>query len=188
MRASKRKRVKSRPLRRLEVFVSAMRDGEGRRLAYMRAGSVQFRCALGRGGRTRRKCEGDGATPIGRLRILEWRFRPAASALARGGLKWRPIRRDEGWCDDPASGAYNRQVRLPFRASHEDMWRDDGKYDVVGVLDFNIRPKRKSGGSAIFFHVCDDAYGPTAGCIALPAAQFRKLLPRLSRNVAIHVG
>jgi L,D-peptidoglycan transpeptidase YkuD (ErfK/YbiS/YcfS/YnhG family) len=63
-----------------------------------------------------------------------------------------PIRADMGWCDAPADANYNRRVRLPFRAKHEKMLRDDRLYDVCIVLDWNIRPRRRNGGSAIYMH------------------------------------
>ncbi|MDE2578036.1 MAG: L,D-transpeptidase family protein [Hyphomicrobiales bacterium] len=146
-----------------------------------------MRCAIGRGGLTRNKREGDGATPRGSRQILGWLFRPHPAGPPRGALPARAIRRDAGWCDAPASGAYNRPVRLPFAASCEELWRADGKYDAVGVLDYNIRPRRKGAGSAIFFHIADADYGPTAGCLAVSAADMRKLTARLARRAIVRV-
>ena len=68
------------------------------------------------------------------------------------------------------------------------MWRDDGKYDVVGILDYNIAARRKGAGSAIFFHLCDDAFAATEGCIALRRSDMRKLLPRLSLRARIVIS
>lgn len=171
----------------LHARLSAVRGVDGMRIAYLSAGSWRMRCALGRTGLSRRKREGDGATPYGRFRVCEWRFQPLAPPYRRPATGWRAIRRDDGWCDDPKSGAYNSQVRLPFRAGHENLWRADGKYAVVGILDYNLRPRKRTDGSAIFFHICDDHYGPTAGCIAITARDFYKLLPRLSRHVCVMV-
>jgi L,D-peptidoglycan transpeptidase YkuD (ErfK/YbiS/YcfS/YnhG family) len=78
-------------------------------------------------------------------------------------------------------------VRLPFRFSHEEMWRQDELYDVVIVLDWNIAPRRKDRGSAIFFHCARPDYGPTAGCVAIAPADMRRLLPRLARNVVMDI-
>jgi len=77
------------------------------------------------------------------------------------------MRKDDGWCDDVEHGRYNCPVRLPFSASHETMWRDDGLYDVVGVLDWNLRPRIRRRGSAIFLHLAGPGFPPTAGCIAV---------------------
>jgi L,D-peptidoglycan transpeptidase YkuD (ErfK/YbiS/YcfS/YnhG family) len=145
---------------------------------------VRLHCALGRSGLARAKREGDGATPVGLHRIetvlvRRDRFRTAAIT--------RPLRPDMGWCDDPQAGAYNRPVALPCAASHERLWRDDGLYDVIGVLDWNRRPRIKGRGSAIFFHLARSDLAPTAGCVAITAADMRRLLPRLAPFCRIHI-
>ena len=189
MMASKHENVRLKPAGgRLKTLKVRMLPGPGRSgVAFLFAGPLTIRCAVGRSGVTRRKREGDGATPVGCFRITRWLFRPQDAFPDRAGLHWSAIRRDHGWCDDPCSGAYNRPVRLPFPARHESLWREDGKYTAIGILDCNIRPRIKGGGSAIFFHLCDTDYGATAGCIAIPAHQFRKLLPRLSASTQIFV-
>lgn len=68
------------------------------------------------------------------------------------------------------------------------MWRDDHAYDVVLVLDFNLRPRIRGGGSAIFFHLAHGDGRPTAGCLALERADMLKLLPRLSARTTISFG
>ena len=155
---------------------------------FISIGSVWYACAIGRNGVTRKKREGDGASPVGEFSLVGWRFQPVAPGFPRGSLPARAIRRDDGWCDDPRSGAYNRQVRLPFSHGHESLWRDDGKYAVVGVLDYNLRARARGAGSAIFFHLCDDKFGPTAGCIAVLPRDMRKILPRISRRTRIKIG
>ncbi len=97
------------------------------------------------------------------------------------------MRADDGWCDDPASPAYNRPVRAPFTQSHQRLWRSDHLYDVCLVLDFNRRPRRYAGGSAIFFHLAHGDMRPTQGCIAIAPAAMRRLLPRLHRQVRVTV-
>jgi L,D-peptidoglycan transpeptidase YkuD (ErfK/YbiS/YcfS/YnhG family) len=47
---------------------------------------------------------------------------------------------------------------------------------------------RKGRGSAIFWHICREAKTPTAGCVAVEPAVFRKLLPRLSRRTVMVIG
>lgn len=68
------------------------------------------------------------------------------------------------------------------------MWRDDQKYDVVAILDYNIRARAQGLGSAIFFHLCSDDYEVTAGCVAVTPADMRKLLARLGRSAVVRIG
>lgn len=147
------------------------------------AGPLVLPCAIGRAGVTRDKREGDGATPAGRWRLLNFYLRrPAPLRLA-----WRRTRKDDIWCDDAQSFLYNRPLRAPARLRHEEMWRKDRLYDVVGVMDYNIGPVTRGRGSAIFFHIATDDLGPTAGCVALRPRDMARLLPRLGRRVAIYV-
>jgi L,D-peptidoglycan transpeptidase YkuD (ErfK/YbiS/YcfS/YnhG family) len=79
-------------------------------------------------------------------------------------------------------------MKLPTRAGAETLWREDHLYDLVGVLDFNLRPRVIGRGSAIFFHLAHDGLQPTAGCIALRAADMRRLQHRLAARAKIVVG
>lgn len=159
----------------------------GSHKALLLAGSTVVPCTIGKGGATRVKREGDHCTPRGRMKALEWYAPPGAPRLPRLHGVPKTITPAVGWCDDPASPAYNRAVRLPARASHESMARTDGKYDMVGVLDWNLRPRIRTRGSAIFFHINDDPQTGTEGCVALPRHAMRRLLPRLARHVTIEV-
>lgn len=155
------------------------RPHEGRLIA----GSLVLSCALGRAGVTRDKREGDGATPSGTHRLLYFFLRKTA----RLRLHWRHTRQDDIWCDDAGSYLYNLPLAAPSRLSHEEMWRGDRLYDVVGVMDYNIRPRIRGRGSAIFFHIAADDLGPTAGCIALRERDMARLLPMLGRRAVLVV-
>jgi L,D-peptidoglycan transpeptidase YkuD (ErfK/YbiS/YcfS/YnhG family) len=143
-------------------------------------------CMLGTGSITRFKHEGDGATPAGRMALLALRFRLDRWPRPPGQFAAIPIRADDGWCDDPCDGRYNRPVPLPFAASHERLWRDDYVYDLVGILDWNISRRTIGRGSAIFLHLTRPERSPTAGCIALDEHHMRQLL-RLMRPGAVFV-
>ena len=187
MRPSKHESVRPKPIKALRVRMSVLPNADGRLLSYLDTGAWRHQCSIGRSGLTRSKREGDGCTPKGSFAILDWRFRPQGSVRTRPIVAWRSIRQGDGWCDDPRSGAYNRPVKLPCAFGHEDMWRRDGKYDVVGILDYNIRPRKASFGSAIFFHLCSAAFETTAGCVAITPAAMSKLLPRLGSRVKLVV-
>jgi len=161
--------------------------GDGRR-GILRLGALTLRCALGRGGIGAFKREGDGATPLARLAVIGgYVRRDGRPAPWRAGLALRPIGARLGWCDAPADRNYNRPVRLPYPASAETMRRGDGLYDVCLVLDWNLRPRRRGAGSAIFLHIARDGLAPTEGCIALSRRDMERLLPHVVRGTAIEV-
>ncbi len=145
-----------------------------------------FPCALGRGGISADKREGDGATPLATMRLVCGFFR-RGRFQARSSLPLKPIGPSLGWCEVPDDRNYNRPVKMPYRASHERMLREDGLYDACIVLDWNLRPRRRGRGSAIFFHLARPGYTPTQGCVAVGRAVMARLLPRLSRATALKV-
>lgn len=151
-------------------------------------GSLRFACALGRSGLTCRKREGDGATPIGRLPVLQGFFRADRGRRPASRLALAPLRSADGWCDAVGDRNYNRPVRRPYPASHEAMWRDDGLYDIVVVLDWNVRQRVQRRGSAIFLHLARPGYRPTEGCIAISRRDMVRLLRRLRPGAVLAVG
>ena len=156
-------------------------------LGRFHAGTVVVRCAIGRGGIRQDKREGDRATPGGAFRLLGGIFRPDRVLRKTWGSPMRPITPSDGWCDDPGSTLYNRRVVVPCRASHEKLWRADRLYDLVIILDYNIHPRRKNRGSAIFLHCARADFAPTSGCIALRLDDLCRLLPRLARKAVLTV-
>ena len=150
-------------------------------------GSVAFPCALGRSGTTRMKREGDGASPLGRFRLLQAFFRPDRVRRPRTGLPLFAIKPRQGWCDDPGDRRYNRPVRLPDPASHEEMWRTDRMYDAVIDIAWNRGPIVRGRGSAIFLHVARPGFEPTAGCVAVEPAVIRRLLERIGPRTRITI-
>ncbi len=151
------------------------------------AGPLRMECALGRGSTTIFKREGDGAAPVGAHRLLFGHYRADRAAKPDSRLSFTPIRAGMGWCDAEGHASYNRPVRLPFAAGHERMMRDDNLYDIVIVLDWNIRRRRHGAGSAIFFHLAKPGYAPTEGCIAISRRNMARLAPFLSRHSVLVV-
>lgn len=143
-----------------------------------RWGERRYRCAVGRGGLVAAvdKREGDGATPIGRWPLRRLLYRPDREAPEGWRLPAAAIAPDQGWCDAPGHPDYNRPVALPFAASHERLWRDDGLYDLVVVLGHNDDPPRPGLGSAIFLHCARPDWQPTEGCVALARDDLRAVL------------
>ncbi len=173
--------------RLVATLAPAKAAGGSFRTGRLSAGALVIPCALGAGKITRNKREGDRATPAGAFRLLFGFYRVDRVARNATLLPMRPIRLRDGWCDDPDSALYNRLVESPCRPSHEHLWRSDRLYDVVIVLDYNIRRRRKSRGSAIFLHCARPDLAPTEGCVALRPDDLRRLLPRLSAKTILVV-
>lgn len=169
-----------------QIFVISLsrRAASGR----VRLGPFDMPAALGRSGRSARKREGDGATPIGRWRLLEVYYRPDRVARPATRLPVSRITRAVGWCDAAGDRNYNRQVRLPYPASHERLCREDHLYDLVVVLDHNQRPRIRGNGSAIFLHCSRPGLAPTEGCIALPRTLLQRLLRHVRKGDLLIVG
>lgn len=150
------------------------RASEGWQAQY---GSHIWRAGVGRSGIAVKKIEGDGISPIGCWPIRRVLYR--ADKLAAAPVSVFPTERiaeDDGWCDAPEHPDYNRPVKRPFAASHEEMWRQDDLYDIVVVLGQNDDPVLPGKGSAVFLHIASAGHGTTAGCATLTRADLLEFL------------
>lgn len=168
--------------------LAVRRSPLGPTFGILQAGPLRMRCALGRGGTSVFKREGDGATPVAGMRLLHAFARTGRLAGLVPALPLRRTRPDSGWCDAPAHAAYNRPVRLPFSASAETLQRRDRLYDFVVVLDWNITRRQRGRGSAIFLHIAKEGYRPTEGCIAVAPSDMRRLQPFLATGTRVLVA
>jgi L,D-peptidoglycan transpeptidase YkuD (ErfK/YbiS/YcfS/YnhG family) len=146
-----------------------------------------WRCAVGRGGIGVKLREGDGITPVGLFALRHIYFRPDRIGMIRTGLPSSPIEPDDGWCDAPTDPDYNRPIKLPYHASAEPLWREDGLYDLLVVIGFNDDPVVAGAGSAIFLHVAHPDFSVTEGCLALPLGNLLTLAEQLSVGDRIRV-
>jgi L,D-peptidoglycan transpeptidase YkuD (ErfK/YbiS/YcfS/YnhG family) len=124
--------------------------------------------AIGRGGLTDNKREGDGATPRGEHGLIGCLYRP--DRMARPNDWALPIRPGDLWSDDPAHEDYNLMVSAPYPHSHERLARPDPLYDLILLTDWNWPRAERGHGSAIFIHQWRKPRHPTEGCIALARA------------------
>ncbi|WP_091742141.1 L,D-transpeptidase family protein [Phenylobacterium immobile] len=149
-----------------------------------------FRCVIGKGGlkRASEKREGDGASPIGAWPLRRVLYRPDRGPAPLTALPVAEIAPDDGWCDAAGDAAYNRPVTLPYPASAERMWRDDGLYDIVVVLGHNDDPVVPGMGSAIFLHLARPEYGPTEGCVAVSRADLEALLAQAAPGDILRIA
>lgn len=135
-------------------------------------------CVLGRGGVTKDKREGDGATPVGVHGVIGVLYRP--DRMARP-VDWAvPIRPVDLWSDDPRHEDYNLMVRAPYDWSHERLRRGDPLYDLVILTDWNWPRAERGRGSAIFLHRWRRPGYPTEGCIGFAPEDLRQIAQRIS--------
>ena len=93
-----------------------------------------------------------------------------------------------GWCDDPKSGHYNKLVKLPFDYKHEKLFRKDNIYDIILVLNYNMKPVIKNKGSAIFIHVAKNNFKKTEGCVAIKKRSLIKLIKQINQNTKVNIS
>ena len=144
--------------------------------------NCKIKCAIGKNGITKDKKEGDLKTPRGNFKLKKIFYRKDRISFFKSSLKKYYIKKDIGWCDDPDSKYYNRQIKFPFKGSAEKFWRKDNIYDLIIVLNYNFNPVIKNKGSAIFLHICKKNYAPTKGCIAINKKDMMSLLVKIKSN------
>jgi L,D-peptidoglycan transpeptidase YkuD (ErfK/YbiS/YcfS/YnhG family) len=156
---------------------------------FLDLGGRKVRCALGKSGvrPAADKREGDLASPAGTWPVRRVLYRPDRGAAPVTALPMAAIAPDDGWCDAPDDPAYNRPVHLPYPASAEALWRDDGLYDVVVVVGHNDDPPVAGMGSCIFVHIARPGYLPTEGCVAVSGEDMDALLAAAKPGDAIEI-
>lgn len=120
------------------------------------------------------KKEGDNKTPSG-LFSLGQLFTYESSV--KTSLPFIQSTAEDKWIDDPASDDYNTYVRGKTSAnSFEHLLLKSIYYKYCMVIEYNTHPVVKGKGSAIFFHLADDMYTPTAGCVAINEKDMLRIL------------
>ena len=155
---------------------------------YLQYKNLKFRCALGKAGIKRKRKEGDNITPKGTFKIPKIYYRPDKIKNIKTSVRKIKIKKNMGWCDDPNSIYYNKQIKLPSKFSHEKLYRKDNLYDLFLVLNFNTNPVIKNKGSAIFLHITKGSYKKTKGCIALKRGDLIQLVSKIRKNTKIKVN
>jgi L,D-peptidoglycan transpeptidase YkuD (ErfK/YbiS/YcfS/YnhG family) len=150
--------------------------------------NLKFRCSVGKAGIKNKKKEGDNITPKGIFKLLKLYYRADRIKKIDTELKKIKIKKNMGWCDDPESRYYNKEIKIPNNFSYEKLYRNDNIYDLIIVLSYNISPTIKNKGSAIFIHIAKDKYLPTQGCIALKKIHLIKILKEIKLNTLIKIN
>jgi L,D-peptidoglycan transpeptidase YkuD (ErfK/YbiS/YcfS/YnhG family) len=133
------------------------------------------------------KREGDGATPLGDWPVRGVLLRPDRVDPVITRLPWRWLRPGDGWSDGVDDPQYNRPVALPHRYSAEQLWRDDGVYDVIVVLGHNDAPVVPGWGSAIFWHCTRPDRRPTEGCVAVDRDDLLALVGQMTPGEVLRI-
>ena len=155
---------------------------------FLKYKKLKFKCALGKAGIREKKREGDNITPKGIFKILKIYYRSDRIKKISSKFKLLKITKKMGWCDDPKSKKYNQLINLPNKYSYERLFRKDNIYDLVLVLNFNIKPIIKNKGSAIFIHIANKNYKKTAGCIGLKKNHLIKIIKRIDKKTKIIIN
>jgi L,D-peptidoglycan transpeptidase YkuD (ErfK/YbiS/YcfS/YnhG family) len=155
---------------------------------FLKYEDLNFKCALGKAGIGDKKSEGDNITPRGDFRIIKIYYRKDRLKKLPSRFTLTEITKNMGWCDDPKSNKYNQPIKLPTKYSHEILYRRDNIYDLILVLNYNMKPTIKDKGSAIFIHVAKKNYKKTEGCIALKKADLKYLIKEIKKNTKVIIN
>ena len=153
---------------------------------YLTYNNYKVKCAIGKRGIDFKEKEGDLITPRGQFKIKFILFRNDRVKI-KTKLKKKIIKKNMGWCNDPKSKAYNKLIEIPFKYSHEKLYKKENVYDIILVLNFNMNPVKRNKGSAIFIHVAKKNYKKTEGCIAIKKHQLLKIIKEVNSNTKIKI-
>ena len=97
------------------------------------------------------------------------------------------IKKNLGWCNDPSSKQYNKLIKLPSTFNYEKLYRGENIYDIIVVINYNMKPIKKNKGSAIFIHIAKKNYKKTEGCVAIKKNELLKILKILKNGTAVKI-
>ena len=147
----------------------------------------KIKCSIGKNGVSFKKKEGDEQTPGGDFKFKYILYRKDRILNLITKLKKIIIKKNMGWCDDPKSKYYNQLIKFPFKYSAEKLWLKENSYDIILVIDYNLKPIIKSKGSAIFLHIQKNKYQATKGCIAISKKNMETLIGKINKKTEIKI-
>jgi L,D-peptidoglycan transpeptidase YkuD (ErfK/YbiS/YcfS/YnhG family) len=68
------------------------------------------------------------------------------------------------------------------------MWLESAVYDLVLVIGHNDDPVVPGKGSAVFLHLAQPDYAPTAGCVAFARADFIAVLQAIEPGTVVVIA
>tara|TARA_B100000401_G_scaffold303466_1_gene208622 strand:- start:13 stop:510 length:498 start_codon:yes stop_codon:yes gene_type:complete len=149
----------------------------------------KFKCCVGKKGIRKRKKEGDYSTPKGTYSLGKLYYRSDRIAKPVSKLSKKVIKKSLGWCDDPTSRFYNQEITInkKKKIKFEKLYRNDSKYNILIVINYNTKKIIKNKGSAIFLHLTKN-YSSTQGCITLKKKDFLILSKLIKKNTKIKIN
>ena len=145
-----------------------------------------FRCVVGKKGISRNKKEGDFKTPRGLFKINTVYYRADRIKNIQTKLNLKKINKNMGWCNEPADKKYNSLINTKEKIRHEKLYRKDNKYDILIIINYNLKKPIPFKGSAIFIHVTKN-FSRTAGCVALLKKDLLILLKLINKKTKIKI-
>jgi L,D-peptidoglycan transpeptidase YkuD (ErfK/YbiS/YcfS/YnhG family) len=146
----------------------------------------RYKCALGKNGIAKRKKEGDKKTPAGLFSLGKVYYRKDKIRNLKTKLKKIVIKKKMAWCDDPNNKFYNK-LTFTNDKSKEKLYRKDNLYNIIVVINYNIKPIIKNKGSAIFIHLARKNYSGTMGCIGLKKKDLLDILKTVKKRTKIKI-
>jgi len=147
----------------------------------------KIKCSIGKRGITIKKLEGDNKTPAGVFKFKSLMYRQDRIPKIKSRLKKIIIKKNMGWCDDSNSKHYNKLIKFPFNFRAERLWLNKNIYDVIIVINFNMKPIIKKRGSAIFLHIAKKNYMSTRGCIAISKKNMKLLISKIDIKTKLKI-
>ena len=147
----------------------------------------KIKCSIGKRGITIKKLEGDNKTPAGVFKFKSLMYRQDRIPKIKSRLKKIIIKKNMGWCDDSNSKHYNKLIKFPFNFRAERLWLNKNIYDVIIVINFNMKPIIKKKGSAIFLHIAKKNYMSTRGCIAISKKNMKLLISKIDIKTKLKI-
>ena len=153
---------------------------------YLTYNKLKLKCAVGKKGIGIKRKEGDLITPKGQFKIKYILYRKDRVKISTK-LKKVIIKRNMGWCDDPKSSLYNKLIKLPFTYRYEKLFKKENSYDIILVLNYNMKPIKRNKGSAIFIHIAKKNFKKTEGCIAVQKSSLLKIIKKIKKNTRVMI-
>ena len=145
-----------------------------------------FRCSIGQNGIKIKKYEGDKTTPKGTFSIGRLYYRADRVKKPVTKISTKIIKKNMGWCNDPDSIYYNKEIKTNKKVKHEILFRKDNSYDYLIVINYNTKKIIPHKGSAIFIHLTKN-YKKTDGCVAMKKNNFLVLAKIIDKKTKIKI-